>query len=90
MWCAKHFEDSKIIIQVGDNTISPISLNLLVFQKMLRLPKPNKELKLLEADDFITNHGGPKILLPYFTFSLSRMKSNAFQFDINLLKEPFK
>lgn len=45
---------------------------------MLRLPKPNKELKLPEADDLITNHGGPKGLLPHFTYSLYRVKSNYF------------
>ena len=57
---------------------------------MLRLPKPNKELKILEADDFITNHGGTKRLLTYFPDSLSGVKSNAFQFDIDLLMESFK
>ena len=53
-------------------------MNPLVFQIMLRLPKPNKELNIVEADDFITNHGGLKILFPYFTDSLSKGKENCF------------
>ena len=78
LWCAKCFDSSRRKIPVGDSTIQPISLNPLAFQRMLRLLEPNKELKLLEADDFITNHGVLKRLLPYFTYSLSRLKFNAF------------
>ena len=46
LWCAKHFNASKRTIQVGENTIPPKILSPPFFQKMLRLPKPNKELKL--------------------------------------------
>lgn len=86
LWCLKHFNHSRRLIQVGDNTIQPIIQNPLVFQRMLRLPKPNKELNLVEVDDFITNHGILKRLLPYFTDSLSRLRMNSFQFDIDVLK----
>lgn len=68
----------------------PISLSPIVFQKVMRLLKPNKELKLLEEDVFITKYVIPKILLTYFIDSLSRVKTNAYQFDIDLLREPFK
>ena len=57
---------------------------------MLRLPKPNKELKFPKEDPFITNNGGPKIFLTYFIDSLSRVKTNAYQFDIDFLKDPFR
>lgn len=57
---------------------------------MLRLQEPNKELKLPEMDDFVINHGRPKRLLPHFKDSLSGVKSNTFQFDINILKESFR
>ena len=67
----------------------PINLSPLVFQKILRFAKPNKELKLTEVDDFITNHGGPKRLLTYFSYSFSRVKINVFQFYIDFLKDPF-
>lgn len=89
-WCAKIFDTSKITIQVGGNTILSISLMLLVFLKMPRFPNPNKDLKLPKADDFVTNHGCPKRLLPYFTLSLFGLKSNSFQFIINMIKEPFR
>lgn len=56
---------------------------------MLRLLKLNKELKLPEVDAFISNNCGPKKFLIYFTDSLSRVKANAYQFDIDLFKEPF-
>ena len=78
LWCSQYFDATKRIICVGDNTVPLISLSLLVFQKMIRLPKINKELKLPEGDDFITNHGGKKILLTYFIDSLSGVKTNAF------------
>ena len=57
---------------------------------MLRLPKTNREFKIVETNDFITNQAGPKRLFPQFTDSLSRIKTNSFHFDIGLLKEPFK
>lgn len=57
---------------------------------MLRLPKPNKELKLPKAYAFITNHGDSNRLLTCFTNSLSWVKTNAYQFDTDLLKEPVK
>lgn len=88
-WCSKRFDASNRIIQVGDNIVSPINLIPLVFQKMLILPKPNKELKLHKLDNFITNCGGPKRLLTYLIDSLSRVKTNAFYFDTNFLKDPF-
>ena len=78
LWCKNNLYGSKRIIQVGDNTNLPISLSQLVFQKVTRLSNPNKELKLPKAYDFITNHGAPKRLLPYFIDSLSRVKSNYF------------
>lgn len=60
LWCAKCFNASRRKMKVGDNIFSPISLSPLTFQKMLRLLEPNKELKLLEVNDFLTNHDGPK------------------------------
>ena len=78
LWCENNFNALKRTIQVGDNTILPISLSPIVFQKMLRLPEPNKELKIPKADDFITNHGARKRLLPHFTDSLSGVKSISF------------
>lgn len=71
LWCSKCFNQSKRIIQVRHSAIHPVSLNPLVFHRMLRLPNPNKELKLSKVDDFITNNGGPKRLLTYFTDSFS-------------------
>lgn len=65
-------------------------MNPLVFQRMLRLSEPNKEFKIVEVDDFITNHGGPKILLPHFTNSFSALKTSSFYFDVDILKQPFK
>lgn len=90
LWCAKFSDASKRTIQVDDNTHHPISLSPLVFWKMLRLLEPNKELKLPEVDDFVTNYGGPKILLPYFVDSLFGLKLNSFQSDIDILKEMFR
>ena len=88
--CAKHFDASRRTILVGDNTIPPINLNPLMFQRMLRLPETNKELKLHEENDYLTNHGGPKRLLPYFINLLSRLKLNTSRFDIDVLKDPFR
>ena len=90
LWCATCFNALRRTIRIGDNTIQPISLNPLAFHRMLRLLEPNKELKLLEADELTINHGGPKILLPYFKDSLTRLKLNSFQFDIDIIKDPFK
>lgn len=73
--CSKRFNTTKRIVRVGDSIVPPINLSPLVFQKMLKLPKLNKELKLPKADAFITNNGGPKRLLKYFTDSLSRVKN---------------
>ena len=60
---------------------------VLAFHKMLRFPKPNKELKLPKVDDFITNHGVRQRLLPHLTDSFFGVMSNSFQFDINILKD---
>ena len=57
---------------------------------MMRLPKPNKEFKPPKVDSFITNNDGPKIFLTYFVDSLSRMKTNAYLFENDLPKEPFR
>ena len=78
LWCSKFFNASRRIIQVGDNTIHPISLNPLVLQRMLRLLEPSKEFTIVEVDDFIKNHGGPKRLLPYFINSFYGLKTNSF------------
>lgn len=56
----------------------------------LRLLEPNKEFKIAKVDEFITNQGGQKILLYYFTDSLSRLKIGSFQFDVDIHKQPFK
>lgn len=90
LWHAKHYDASRRTILIGDNTIHPISLNPLAFQRMLRLLGPSKEFKLPEIDDYVMNHGGPKRLLAYFIDSLSRLKLNCFQFDIDILKDPFR
>ena len=74
LWCSKCFDTSRRRIQVGDNTIQPIRLNPLVFHRTLRLPKANKEFKIAKATNFVTNHGGPNILFPYFTDSLFGLK----------------
>ena len=50
----------------------------------------NTELKLLEEDSFIENNGGPKKLLSYFRDALSGIKTNTYQFDTDLLKDPYK
>lgn len=68
----------------------PISLRPIVFQKMMRLPKLNKELKILEANAFITNNDGTKGFLTYFIGSFSGVNTNAHQFDIDFLKETFR
>jgi hypothetical protein len=77
-WSSKHFDMNKRVIHVGDNIVLLISLSPLIFQKMMKLAKPNKEPKLAEADKFIANHGGPKILLTYFIDSLFGVRTNAF------------
>ena len=69
----------------------PISLSPIVFYKILRLPKTNKELNLPKEKAFtITNNGAPKILLTYFTNSLYGVNTNAYKFDIDFLKDPFR
>ena len=88
LWCSKHFDATKRIIRIGDSIVPPINLIPIMFQKIMKLPKFNKELKIPEAYAFITNNGGPKRLLTYFTDSLYGVKTNPYQFDINLLKEP--
>ena len=90
LWCPKCFDATKRIICVGDSSVLPISLIPIVFQKRMKFPNPNKELKLLEADDSISNHGGPKILLTDFKYSLFGVKTNAYQFDTDFLKDQFK
>lgn len=72
-WSEKHFDASRRTILIGDNTIQPISLNPLVFQIILRILDPNNDLKFPEVDQFIINHGGTKILLPYFTSYLHQL-----------------
>ena len=57
---------------------------------MLRFPEINKEFKIVKADDSITYHGGPKRLFTYFTDSLSRLETTSFQFDVDILKSPFR
>ena len=57
---------------------------------MLRFPKSNREFKITKANDFIANQGGQKRLFPHFTNSLFGIKTNSFQIDIDILKEPFK
>ena len=90
LWCEKRFDTARRVIQVVDTIVQPISLNLIVFQRMLRLPQPNKGFKITEVDDFISNNGGPKRLLLHFIDSLSRVKTSSFQFDIEILKETFR
>lgn len=89
LWCEKCFDTTRRVIHVSDTSTQPISLNPIIFQRMLRLLEPNKEFKIAEADDFITNHGAPKRLLPHFIDSLFGIKINSFQFDVSILKEPF-
>lgn len=45
-WCSKCVGATKRIIHVFEASMSPISLSPTIFQKMLRLPNPNEELKL--------------------------------------------
>lgn len=70
LWCYKHFNASKRIVYIGDNTFHPNSLNPLVFQRILRLLETNRKLKLAKEDDFITSDGIPKMLFHYFIDSL--------------------
>ena len=56
----------------------PIILSPIIFDKMLRLLKINKERKVLEEDSLIKNNGGSNKLLRYFTAALSVSKSNAY------------
>lgn len=58
--------------------MSVISLIPIVLNKMLRLPKQNKELKLIEADSFITNNGGLRKLLSHFIDSLKGIKLSTY------------
>ena len=90
LWCSKWLDATKRIIHVHETSLDPRSLRPIVFQNMLRLPKPNKELKLSEIDSFIAKNGGLKKLLLYFIDALSGIKSNAYKFYTNLLKEPYQ
>lgn len=63
LWCAKRFDMTKRVIQVGDTIVQLISLNSIGVQKMLRLPHPHRGFNIVESYDFIANHGGPKTLL---------------------------
>lgn len=62
-WCSKCFDTTKRVIQFGEVGFPLVILSHISFQKMLRLPKPTKYLKLIEANYFIANNGGPKIIL---------------------------
>ena len=90
LWCSNHFDATKRVIHVGESNMPPIILTPIIFHKMLRFPKPIKELKIPKEDAFISNNSGPNKLLTYFTNSLSRVKVGAYQFDTNLLKEPYQ
>ena len=69
---------------------SSYALDSLVFQRMLQFPNPNRESKLLEFDSFITNNGDSKNILAQFFEVLSQIRSNSYQFDIDLLKEAYR
>ena len=78
LWGSKCFDTTKRIFHVGDRIVPPIYLIPIVLQKMLTLPKPNKELKLPEEDAITSNNGGPKKLLTYFIDSSSGVKDHAY------------
>lgn len=90
LWCSKHFNAPKIVIFVNESTMPPTRLSPIVFHKMLRLLKLNKELKLPKEDAFIKNNDDPKTFLSYFTNSLNGVKTNVYQYDISFLKETFR
>ena len=50
LWCSKHFDATKRIISIGDNIVLPISVIPIIFQKILRLTKLNKELTKVEQE----------------------------------------
>lgn len=49
LWFSKHFDTTQIVIHIGEVGLPLVSLSYLVFQNMLQLPKPNKELNIIEA-----------------------------------------
>ena len=58
--CSKNFDATKRLICLGESTMPPIILSLIIFQKMLRLSKPNKKLKLIAANLFISTMAGQR------------------------------
>ena len=70
LWCSKNFDATIRVIHDSEVGFPSVCLSPIVFQNMLRLPKPNKELKLIKVDSFITNNGFLKKLLSHFTDSL--------------------
>lgn len=62
LWHSKCFDATRRVIHISEVGFPLVSLIPIVFQKMLRLSKLNKELKLAEANSFIANNGGLKKL----------------------------
>lgn len=88
-WCSKCFNTTKRVIHIVEVGLPPVSLGPLIFQKMLRLPEPNKELKITEENSCIAKNGGLKKIMSHFTNSLSGTKPNIYQYDKDLFKDPY-
>jgi hypothetical protein len=88
LWCFKCFDATKRVIHVGEANLSLVSLRPIIFQKMLRLRKPNKYFKLTEVDSFLGNNGGKKNMLSRSIDSLVGIKPGTYQFHIDLLRDP--
>jgi hypothetical protein len=77
LWCSKHFDAFTRVIHIGEVGFPLVSMSPLVFQKMLSLLKPNKELKLIETNSFISSNGVLRKIMSQFMDSMLRINPNA-------------
>jgi hypothetical protein len=56
-WCARTFDLQHIMIQFVAKERNPILLTPNVFMKLLQIPTPNKNLRLVDANSFLDVQG---------------------------------